>query len=69
MTSEVVTCKPDDAVTDLMRLMTEHRFRHVPILDDDGQLAGVISIGDAVKFRMAQLEFERDQLNQYVAGG
>ncbi|UPK73963.1 CBS domain-containing protein [Nocardioidaceae bacterium SCSIO 66511] len=69
MTSEVITCAPDDAVTDLMRLMTEHRFRHVPVLDDDDQLAGVVSIGDAVKFRMAQLEFERDQLNQYVAGG
>ncbi|HLR83598.1 MAG TPA: CBS domain-containing protein [Nocardioidaceae bacterium] len=69
MTSDVVTCTPDEAVTDLMKLMTEHRFRHVPILDDDGELAGVVSIGDAVKFRMAQLEFERDQLHQYVARG
>ncbi|UYM06048.1 CBS domain-containing protein [Solicola gregarius] len=69
MTADVITCTPDDAVTDLMKLMTERRFRHVPILDDDGALAGVVSIGDAVKFRMAQLEFERDQLNQYVARG
>ena len=52
-----------------MKLMTERRFRHVPILDEDGHLAGVVSIGDAVKFRMAQLEFERDQLNQYVSRG
>ena len=69
MTDQVVTCTPDDAVTDLMKLMTERRFRHVPVLDESGQLAGVVSIGDAVKFRMAQLEFERDQLNQYVARG
>lgn len=69
MTADVVTCSPDEAVTDLMTLMTERRFRHVPVLDDDGVLAGVVSIGDAVKFRMAQLKFERDQLNQYVAGG
>lgn len=68
MTTNVITCTPDDAVTDLMTLMTEHRFRHVPVLDD-GRLAGVVSIGDAVKFRMAQLKFERDQLNQYVARG
>lgn len=68
MTTEVVTCAPDDEITQLMSLMTEGRFRHVPVLDD-GELAGVVSIGDAVKFRMAQLTFERDQLNQYVAGG
>ena len=69
MTGDVITCTPDDTVTDLMKLMTERRFRHVPILDEDGHLAGVVSIGDAVKFRMAQLEFERDQLNQYVSRG
>ena len=69
MTDQVVTCTPEDEVTDLMRLMTQRRFRHVPVLDEDGRLAGVVSIGDAVKFRMAQLEFERDQLNQYVARG
>lgn len=68
MTSDVVTCTPDDEVTALMNLMTERRFRHVPVISDD-RLAGVVSIGDAVKARMAQLKFERDQLNQYVAGG
>ena len=51
-----------------MAIMTEHRVRHVPVLDDDG-LVGVLSIGDAVKHRMEQLEFERDQLTSYVAGG
>ena len=48
--------------------MTEHRVRHVPVLED-GRLVGVLSIGDAVKYRMDQLEFERDQLSNYVSGG
>ncbi|MDX6233512.1 MAG: hypothetical protein QOH68_2536, partial [Nocardioidaceae bacterium] len=46
----------------------EHRVRHIPVIDD-GIIVGVVSIGDAVKYRMEQLEFERDQLNNYVAGG
>lgn len=68
MTTDVRVCAPHDSLTDLMALMTEHRVRHVPVLDD-GQLVGLLSIGDAVKQRMEQLEFERDQLNHYVAGG
>lgn len=68
MTTDVRVCSPHDSFGELMALMTEHRVRHVPVLDD-GRLIGVLSIGDAVKQRMEQLEFERDQLNHYVAGG
>ena len=68
MTTDVRVCSPDDEFTDLMAIMTQHRVRHVPVLDD-GRLVGVLSIGDAVKHRMEQLEFERDQLTSYVAGG
>lgn len=68
MTTDVRVCSPDDSFGDLMAVMTEHRVRHVPVLDD-GRLVGVLSIGDAVKHRMQQLEFERDQLTSYVAGG
>jgi len=68
MTTDVRVCAPDDSFAGLMAVMTEHRVRHVPVLDD-GRLVGVLSIGDAVKHRMEQLEFERDQLNSYVAGG
>jgi CBS domain-containing protein len=68
MTTGVRVCSPDDGFTDLMATMTRHRVRHVPVLDD-GRLVGVLSIGDAVKHRMQQLEFERDQLTSYVAGG
>jgi len=68
MTTDVRVCSPEDSFGSLMLVMTEHRVRHVPVLDD-GELVGVLSIGDAVKYRTDQLEFERDQLNKYVAGG
>lgn len=68
MTSDVRVCAPEDSFGSLMAIMTEHRVRHVPVLDGD-QLVGVLSIGDAVKQRMDQLEFERDQLNNYVSRG
>jgi CBS domain-containing protein len=65
MTTDVRTCAPEDTVNDLMQVMTEHRVRHLPVLNG-GDLAGIISIGDVVKSRMSELEFERDQLNSYV---
>ena len=65
MTATVRTCEPDQGLEDLMVLMTEHRIRHVPVVSD-GRLTGVVSIGDIVKNRMAELEFERDQLDSYV---
>ncbi len=65
MTSDVRTCDGTHAVNDLMQVMTEHRIRHVPVLDGD-ELVGIISIGDVVKSRMSELEFERDQLDSYV---
>lgn len=68
MTTDVHVCEPEDSLEDLMRLMTERRIRHVPIVSG-GRLAGLVSIGDAVKARMSELEFERDQLNTYVTGG
>ncbi|MBA2444287.1 MAG: CBS domain-containing protein [Nocardioidaceae bacterium] len=66
MTSEVRSVAPDESVHDLMRLMTEHRIRHVPVVLD-GSLQGIISIGDVVKSRIGELEFERDQLSSYVS--
>lgn len=65
MTPTVHTCTGADAVDDLMQLMTEHRVRHVPVLTD-GRLSGIISIGDVVKSRIGELEFERDQLDHYL---
>ena len=65
MTSVVQTCEPGHDVDQLMVQMTEKRIRHVPVVDD-GDLVAVISIGDVVKSRITQLEFERDQLDSYV---
>lgn len=65
MTTTVRTCEGTEALTELMQVMTEHRIRHVPVLSD-GKLTGIISIGDVVKNRIGELEFERDQLDSYV---
>jgi CBS domain-containing protein len=65
MTAEVHTCEGHASVNDLMQVMTERRIRHVPVVTD-GALTGIISIGDVVKSRMSELEFERDQLDSYV---
>jgi CBS domain-containing protein len=65
MTAVVETCDQDTHVDDLMRIMTERRVRHVPVVHD-GRLIGIISIGDVVKHRIDQLEFERDQLDSYL---
>ena len=65
MTAAVATCEPDASLEELMKVMTEKRIRHVPVLKD-GRLTGIISIGDVVKHRIDQLEFERDQLDHYV---
>ena len=66
MSSDVLTCKPDDSVQSLMTTMTNRRIRHLPVVDEDGELAGIVSIGDVVKSHITQIEFERDQLEGYV---
>ncbi len=65
MTADVASAAPDDELPALMRVMTDRRIRHLPVLADD-KLVGVISIGDVVKHRIDQLEEERDHLESYV---
>jgi CBS domain-containing protein len=65
MTADVVTCEPAQSLDDLMAMMTDRRIRHVPVVREGG-LVGIVSIGDMVKSRISQLEFERDQLDSYV---
>ncbi|MEC9433079.1 MAG: CBS domain-containing protein [Pseudomonadota bacterium] len=67
MTAKVMTCGPDDDVAEIMQRMTAGRFRHMPVLDD-GRLAGVISIGDVVKYRMDALEHEASALTDMIKG-
>jgi CBS domain-containing protein len=66
MTSDVTTGSADDNIADLAGTMTEKRVRHVPIIDADGRLAAIVSIGDIVKHRLSELQSERDQLRDYI---
>jgi CBS domain-containing protein len=66
MSTAVTTCHGHDTVDHLMAMMTERRIRHLPVVDDDGKMSGIISIGDVVKARVGQLQIENDQLHDYI---
>ena len=68
MTENVISCSPDDKLDDIMSMMTEHRIRHLPVMDG-GRLAGIISIGDVVKNRVAEIEMESKAMREYIASG
>ncbi len=68
MTAQVHTCVPGAGVEELARTMTQHRVRHVPVVEH-GALVGIVSIGDVVKARLDQLEEERAQLVDYIQTG
>jgi CBS domain-containing protein len=68
MTTQVHVCPPDASVDALARTMTDHRVRHVPVVAD-GELVGIVSIGDVVKARLDELEEERAQLVGYIQTG
>jgi CBS domain-containing protein len=65
MTSDVQTCTSEDGIEDLARTMTDRRIRHVPVVAD-GHLLAIVSIGDIVKWRIAELQTERDHLVDYI---
>lgn len=65
MTRKVVTCSPSDTISAIMERMTEGKFRHLPVIDH-GELAGIISIGDVVKFRLWEMENEHAALRDYI---
>jgi CBS domain-containing protein len=69
MTREVTTCGHKDTLEQLMWLMTDQRIRHLPVVDEDGGLAGIVSIGDVVKHRLGQLESENQALYDYITHG
>lgn len=68
MTTDVHTCTVNDNVDWLMEVMTQHRFRHMPVTEN-GRLIGIISIGDVVKQRIAIAELEANSMRQYIATG
>lgn len=66
MTRDVVTCNPGTLITQVMAMMTEGKFRHVPVIEND-RLAGIVSIGDVVKKRLADFEAESAAMRDYIA--
>ena len=68
MTEAVVTCSGGETIANLMAKMTEGKFRHLPVVEN-GKLAGIISIGDVVKRRIAEAEFEARSMREYIATG
>ena len=65
MSRNVRTCRPDAEIRDVMRLMTQHRIRHVPVAEN-GVLRGIVSIGDVVKSRLEDMELETNVLRDYA---
>ena len=68
MTRRVIACDPADTVQELMAEMTNRRFRHLPVIKN-GRLCGIVSIGDLVKNRLDEIEFEANSLRSFIAGG
>ena len=66
MTKKLVTCTRSDTVSLVMERMTAGRFRHVPIVEN-GDLLGIISIGDVVKYRIAEVEREAQEIRDYIS--
>ena len=69
MTVDVHTCTPDSTIAELMKMMTELRIRHVPVVESDGALISLVSIGDVVKNYVSELSSESQALRDYVASG
>ena len=66
MTPDVITCTPTSTVATLMTIMTERRIRHIPVVDESGNLISIVSIGDVVKAHISDLDSERKALSDYL---
>lgn len=67
MTRDVITCTESETLDNIMQIMTRGRFRHLPVVDSAGRLAGIISIGDAVKFHIGEIRMEAEAMRDYIA--
>ncbi len=67
MTARIISCRKDEVANDVLQKMTDGRFRHMPVMEGD-EMVGLISIGDVVKARLAELAMERDALEGMVKG-
>jgi CBS domain-containing protein len=67
MTSNLVTCALNDAADSVLQKMTEGRFRHMPVVED-GEMVGLVTLGDVVKARLSELAMEKDALEGMIMG-
>jgi CBS domain-containing protein len=67
MTAKLVTCSREDKSDAVLATMTEGRFRHMPVVED-GQMVGLITLGDVVKYRLTELSMEKDALEGMIMG-
>lgn len=67
MTREIISCGPGDRAIRVLQMMTEHRFRHMPVMDD-GKMIGLVSIGDVVKARLDELGSQAEALKNMIMG-
>jgi CBS domain-containing protein len=65
MTKEVITCSPRDSVSEIAKVMTQQRIRHLPVKDGD-RLVGIITIGDVLKHRLVEMQLEANVLRDYA---
>ena len=68
MTASVISCQEASTLEEMMEVMTQGRFRHVPVIED-GALVGIVSIGDIVKHHIAEVEMEVTAMKDYFATG
>ena len=68
MTRKVFTCSRHDRVSAIMALMTNRRVRHIPVVENDGRLCGIVSIGDVVKHQLDEIQREAEAMREYISG-
>ena len=68
MTRNIHSCRLDDTIDHLMGVMTARRFRHLPVVED-GEMVGIVSIGDVVKLKIAEAEMETEAMRAYITTG
>jgi CBS domain-containing protein len=68
MTEKVFTCSRHDRVIGIMALMTNLRIRHIPVIENDGRLCGIVSIGDVIKHQLDEIQHEVDAMREYISG-
>lgn len=69
MTRDVIFAHPNETVDQLLARMTDRRIRHLPVCDEHRRLSGIVSIGDLVKSKIAEVEAEAEGLKTYIAAG